>query len=123
MEILLQILGELLIQLVIEALTELGFHRATVRKPMSPVLAGAGYLGLGALLGGISLLIFPTSFIENETLKLLGLFLIPLLLGLLMLMIGTFRHRWGRLRVGIETFTNGFLFAFGVAFVRFLFTE
>lgn len=123
MEILLQILGELLIQLVIEALAELGFHCAAGRKPMRPVLAGVGYLALGALLGGISLLIFPESFIEGDTLKLLGLFLIPLLLGCLMLMIGTFRSRKGRHRVRIETFTNGFLFAFGVALVRFFFTN
>ena len=61
MEFLLELLGELLIQIVVECLVELGIHSIgePLRKPPNPWIAAIGYALFGAIVGGLSLLIVP----------------------------------------------------------------
>lgn len=123
MEILLELLAELFLQFICEAIADFGIHKSARRKELSPHLAALGYLTFGACLGFASLLIFPESFIQTEGLKLVNLLGTPILLGFIMLTIGRVRNRKGKATVRMEQFFYGFLFAFGLALVRFLFTS
>ena len=123
MEIILEFLAELFLQFIFEAIADFGIHKSVRRKELSPLLAALGYLVFGACLGFISLLIFPESFIQAEGLKLVNLLGTPIILGFIMLVIGKVRDRKGKETVRIEKFFYGFLFAFGLALVRFLFTS
>jgi hypothetical protein len=75
---------------------------------------------LGGLVGGLSLLIFPDSFLHTESLKLVNLFVTPVALGLIMVLIGKLREKKGQEKVKLDKFSYGFLFAFGMALVRFI---
>lgn len=123
LEFILQILGEFLVHFVLEVLTGAGGHRVKQKGDADPIEAGFLYLVLGAVLGGLSLLLFPDSFIRSEVLKLLNLIVTPIVLGLAMALIGTYRVKRAKDTIRIETFLFGFLFALGLALIRFAFTS
>ena len=116
-----EIFFELILQLVVEYLTSSGL-RAPLRKrkgpPASAWLAGAGYLVLGALLGGVSLMVFPEHWVTDSDMRLLNLVITPVAAGLLMSAIGSWRRRRGRDLLRLDQFTHGWLFAFALALVR-----
>jgi hypothetical protein len=121
-EIILQLSGELLIQIFGELFIELGWRSVgeSFKRQPNPVLATIGHLILGAIAGGISLLIFPKSFVAAD-LKLLNLIATPLLAGVCMAIIGALLKRRGRTTLRIESFGYGFAFAFALNLVRFFF--
>jgi hypothetical protein len=121
---LLQVVGELLLQVILEALFELGlhsfgnwFHRP---KPLHPSLAATGYAILGAVAGAISLWAFPQQFIAAVWLRNLNLVVTPVAAGAVMGVIGTWRRARHKEVIRLERFAYGFLFAFAMAVVRFL---
>jgi hypothetical protein len=116
-ELLLQLLGEFCCELGLRSLAEV-FERRQVRNPW---LASVGYFLLGAAVGGISLLIVSSTVIHNSVLRVLNLFLTPILAGLVMAAIGLLRRRKGQYLVRLDRFGYGFVFAFGMALVRFSF--
>lgn len=121
-EILFEIFGEIILSLFFEGLAELGFHKAAsaYNKPRYPIVSGIGYLLLGGLAGGLSLLIFPDSFVHTESHKLVNLFVTPVILGVAMMLIGRLREKKRQERVKLDRFSYGFLFAFGMSLVRFM---
>ena len=125
LEVILQCCFEFLLQLFTEVFCELGFQSfAEVfkdRRLQNPWLAGPGYFMLGAAAGGISLIIFKATLIHDSTIRVLNLFLTPVLAGLLMTLIGWWRRKKGQYLVRLDRFGYGFLFAFGMALVRFLY--
>jgi len=123
-EMLLQFLGECLLQAVMEALAELGVRivgPSRDRMPVSAWLAALGYLVLGCVAGGISLLVFPSHFIHVQWLKWLSLVLVPVGAGLVMSRIGKLRRRQGKELIRLDSFVYGFLFALAMALIRFWF--
>ena len=98
LEALFQIVGEFLLQILFEAVAELGFHRLkeTFKKPRNPIFAGIGFFLWGLLAGGISLLVFPRSFISSRELRILNLIVTPLVAGETMRQIGKLRERRGQ---------------------------
>lgn len=120
-EVFFEIFFELILQLVVEYLTSSGL-RAPLRKrkgPPAPAwLAGAGYLVLGGLLGGASLIIFPTHWVSDPGMRLLNLLITPVIAGLLMSALGAWRRRRGKELLRLDQFTHGWLFAFALALVR-----
>lgn len=120
----LQFFGELLVQMVLEAVAEVFGHRVRRSlgrpRPVPPALAATGYLVLGALAGSLSLWLLPTLFIEAQWLRLLNLLLTPLAAGLIMERIGAWRRARDKDVIRIETFAYGFLFALAMAVVRFV---
>lgn len=122
-EILFQFVGEVLLQLIAEALAELGMHGLadTTRKPRHPVWSTIGFALWGVIFAGLSLLIFPTSPIHNPDLRLVNLFLSPVLAGLAMVAIGNFRQKKGQQTTRINRFGFAFAFAFAFAATRFAF--
>ena len=126
LELVLQLFLELGLQLVFELLIEAVF-RVFQKVPWEHrtlTLVGAVimYLVLGLTTGFLSLLIFPESFIRSARFHGISLIVTPLLAGLAMSGIGWLRRRQGKPVLRLDTFGYGFVFAFGMALVRFLFT-
>ncbi len=117
---------ELMLQMIGQMLIELGFYSLGAvfqKKPgKKPWLAGVGYFIIGSIVGGVSLLIFPYTFLNSMALKIANLFITPAIAGCLMSLVGNWRERRGQERIRLDNFSYGFIFAFGMALVRFLFT-
>jgi hypothetical protein len=122
-EAIFEILGEFLLQVLGEALVELGFHSLAepFQKPPNPWLAAMGYALFGAILGGLSLLVFPNNLVP-EPWRLVNLFATPIAVGGLMVAMGAWRARRGQPVLRIDKFAYGYLFALALALVRFFFS-
>lgn len=121
--VLLQFVGELLLQIILEFLFELGLHsvREPFRrpKPLHPSLAAIGYVILGAAAGAISLWIFPELFIATGWLRVVSLVVTPAAAGAAMAAIGAWRRTKAKEVIRLDRFAYGFLFALAMAIVRF----
>lgn len=120
-EVLLELFGEVLLQVVLQALAEAGLH--AVRKPgaraePSPWLLVVGYVLLGGVVGGLSLLVLPHSLLHGSTARLVGLLLTPVASGLAMSLIGAWRQRRGQQTLAMDRFAYGYLCALVVALIR-----
>jgi hypothetical protein len=89
----------------------------------NPVLACVGYLFLGGVAGGLSLLFFPHPLFHPSRIPGLSVVLSPVLAGLGMRMVGAALRKRNKKAMQIESFGYGFAFAFGMALVRFLFAK
>ena len=83
----------------------------------------AGYLLLGALVGAVTLAVYPHRFFHLSPVPGLSLVASPVITGLLMSWTGLMRRSWGKEPAEIESFSYGFFFALGVALLRFLFAK
>jgi hypothetical protein len=121
-EFIFELLGEFLLQVVAEALIEIGFHSLAepFRRPPNPWLAAIGYALFGAILGGISLLAFPNNLVP-EGWRVANLVATPIAVGGVMVMMGAWRARRGESVLRIDRFAYGYLFALCIALVRFYF--
>ena len=121
---LLQLIAEVVLQIVFEALAELGLHslREPFRRPepLHPVFAAIGYAIFGAIAGGISLWLFPHLFISAQWLRVANLLATPLAAGAVMGAFGAWRRRRNEDLIRLDRFGYGFLFAFTMAVVRFV---
>lgn len=124
-EFLIELLGEFLLQVAIEALAELGFHSLAepFRRPPSPWLAALGYALFGAAAGALSLWALPALLVQDPTLRLVNLALTPVAVGLAMSLMGAWRARRGDPVLRIDRFAYGYLFALALALVRFWFAR
>lgn len=123
--IILQFFLELLLQLIGEALLEVGFYKFSpppLKRALDTIVALVKYLALGIVAGWFSTMIFPHSFIRSSRLHGISLIITPLLAALTMYGIGWIRLRQGKQRMRFGTFGYAFVFAFGMALIRFLFT-
>lgn len=121
----LQFLGELFLQLVLEAIAELIGHsiKEPFRRPrpVRPWLAAIGYIIFGAVAGGLSIWLLPELFIKAQWLRIANLLFTPLVAGLVMEAIGSWRARRNKEVLRLESFAYGFCFAFAMALVRYAF--
>ncbi|NDB75130.1 MAG: hypothetical protein EB141_05715, partial [Verrucomicrobia bacterium] len=112
-EILFNIFGELLIQCFGELLVNYGLRSAvdgeTARR--HPFLSFFGNVLLGAIAGGISLLIFKEHFLKAAWLRIAMLFVIPPLAGMMMSAFGKWQEKHGGERASLERFWHGLAFA------------
>ncbi|MBL8260885.1 MAG: hypothetical protein JNM58_00570 [Xanthomonadaceae bacterium] len=122
LEFLFEVVGEFLLQAVIEILVELGVHSLAepFRKRPSPWLAAFGYAVFGAAAGGLSLLVFP-HHLTPEDWRIAHLLATPVAVGIGMMMLGRWRARRGDDVLRIDRFACGYLFALSLALVRYFF--
>ena len=122
-EILIEFLGEFVLQVLGEALFEMGLHSLAepFRREPNPWLAAVGYTVFGAALGGISLLVFPDYLMANKSLRIANAVLSPIAAGLSMAAVGKWRARRGQAVLRIDKFAYGYLFALSLGLVRFWF--
>ena len=120
-----QFLGELLLQLIFEAMAEFFGHAVKEPfrrpRPIHPWLAAMGYLIFGAIAGGVTAWAVPELFIKVEWLRIANLLLTPLAAGAIMGAIGSWRRRREKEVLRLESFAYGFCFAFAMAVVRYAF--
>ena len=92
-----QIIAEFLLQVLWQIIGELIGHgiREVFRnpEPLSPWLAAIGYAALGAIGGGVSLLVVPELYIRSHWLRGLNLVLTPIVAGFAMGALGAWRRR------------------------------
>jgi len=117
-ELVLQIFGEVLVEIGLRSLVE-PFRQREEHNSKGVLV---GYTLLGFIVGGLSLLIFPQSFVRSQTMHGISLLITPLLAGAAMSGMGWLRLRQGKKLLLIDTFSYGFIFAFAMALVRFAFT-
>lgn len=119
-----ELIGEFLLQVFAEALVELGLHSIAepFRREPNPWLAAIGYALFGALLGGLSLLVFPANFAPGAW-RLVNLAFTPVAAGLTMCLIGRWRARRGEEVLRIDRFAYGYLFALSLGLVRYAFAH
>jgi len=117
-----EIIIPLIFELVFEALARSLAEPFMTREYRNAALAGIGYFLIGLIVGGFSLLVAPQSFVRSETFHGISLVITPLVCGLVMALIGRWRLRQGKTLLRLDTFVYGFIFAFPVALVRFLYT-
>jgi hypothetical protein len=117
LEAVLYIIAEILGELSLRALSRLPW----TREPFNAIVTLIMYLGVGVVIGFISILIFPKAFVRSSQLHGISLFVTPVLGGFVMSFISWVRVR-GDFLVRLETFACGFVFAFGMALIRLLFT-
>lgn len=129
-EIIFQVVSEFILQIIAELLVEMGLHSIgqVFRRDRNPIFAFIGYALLGVIVGFISLLIFPRPLIRSASfrginLHGIGLLISPLLAGLVMSLIGSLRRKRGMSVIRLDSFGYGFIFAFGMSLIRFLFTK
>lgn len=125
LEILFELLAELLFQVLGEVLVELGLQSLAqpFRKQPNVWLAVLGYALLGALLGALSLWLFPSHFTREGWPRLANLVFTPVIAGFAMTLLGRWRARRGDTVLRIDRFACGYLFALTVAVVRFNFAS
>jgi hypothetical protein len=123
-ELILQFFGEFILQVIGEALLEMGFHSVAepFRKPPNPWLAAMGYMIFGAVFGGLSLLLFSSLFVAQPW-RFLNLIATPIAVGGVMSLMGSWRARRGDDLIRIDRFAYGYLFALAFAMVRFFFAS
>jgi hypothetical protein len=123
LEVLLDLIGDVVIQLLFETVGEAGAHLLghLMGEPqrVRPEAAALGYLLLGGAAGGLSLFPFPSPLVHPSRLHGISLLVAPAVTGLVMHTLGTIRRRYGGALVRLDTFTYAFLFALGMALVRF----
>lgn len=124
-DIVFQIFGEFILQLLAEALVELGFHSLAepFRKPPNPWLAAVGYFLFGAIFGGLSLLAVSEYLVSVPKWRIINLIMTPVAVGLCMVAIGTWRAKRGQGVLRIDRFAYGFLFALSFALIRYGFAK
>src|SRR5579864_8812498 len=87
----------------------------------NPVAALSLYVLFGVLAGGCSLVFFPHRLVRPSRIRGISLVVSPLLAGAALSSLGSLLRRRDKLVTRIESFRYGFAFAFGMAFIRFLF--
>lgn len=119
MEFLIQLFAEFLFENLFRKLS----HLFNWWPAGSVLLSFFNYMVLGALAGGISLLVFPKHFIQDATLKLDYLLVAPLTMGVIMSWNSYFLQRKGVKMVKMDSFSYGTVFALFMSFTRFVYAK
>jgi hypothetical protein len=81
-----------------------------------------GLLGMSA--GALSLLVLPHRLIHHTIgFHGISLFISPVVVGIVLSYVGAAMERQGKNATSLETFGYGFVFAFGMTFIRFFFAK
>jgi hypothetical protein len=119
-----EVLFEVFLQILMEFLTALllrgtrSVFSAFVRLNLPISVIGSAILGLVA--GVLSLYVFPHTLFHPSRIHGISLLISPLLTGLFMWWVGKSLKMQGKRPVQIESFACGFVFALGMALIRYL---
>ena len=110
-----------LIAAALDLASRLAGHLFEALETLSVAPAFINHVVLGAVMGGLSLLVLPHPLVQPSRIHGLNLCISPIAAGLTMLFVRLAVQRMDRHAVRIVSFTYGFAFAWGVALVRFFF--
>jgi hypothetical protein len=124
-EFLFELIGELVLQALFEALAELGLQstREVFKRPPNPALATLGYAIYGAGAGGLSLILHAAHFTHSPTARLAALIFVPIGSGLAMSLLGAWRRKQNQDLIRLDRFAYGYVFALAMALVRFFWAQ
>jgi hypothetical protein len=125
-EILFSFVMELVVEIVGEVLIELGFHATAEKlssKARSRVILGGAYAIFGAVLGFLSLYIFPKIVFANRLLPILYFIVSPIIAGFSLTFVSWLINRGIRpVRLfEFDKFAFGVLFALAYSLSRVIF--
>jgi cytochrome c biogenesis protein CcdA len=123
LEIVWEAVGEYLLAAIWDLLLRVVGEVFNTSEAPSPVLASFGYIFLGLLTGGLSLLFLPHRMIRHSRIPGASLIIGPLITGFMMSATGSFLRQRNKRVTRIESFGYGFAFALGVALVRFFWAK
>jgi hypothetical protein len=125
MEILLEFLAELILEVFVQGIFELGGRGvfSTLRKdsPTNPWLTICGYLLMGVISGAISVWISPMHLLKSPAMQILNLVITPITLGAIFEAMGRWRHNHDKTRYKVDRFLYGFTFALTMGLIRYVF--
>jgi len=122
-----EIFGELLVELILGGVADLSvrgvrkLYKETRSIPRTLVVVQ--YFLFGAILGVVSVFLLPHQIAPHTRFHGINLLMSPAIVGWIFSLIGLSNRRRGRQTVRIESFGYGFVFAFGIAIVRFFFIQ
>jgi hypothetical protein len=120
-ELIFQILAEIIFQFVVEGMLDVCFGKKL--RDARPLLRFLLFLLVGAILGGLSLLLLPAHIISDRQLRYVAVLTIPVLIGVTMAKIGSMRAKRGSEPNDLEHFFSSWGLAFTFGAVRVLFAE
>ena len=124
---LVQFLCEVALQLLGDIVAELGWHsvREAIRPSQPPrrVLALIGFVFIGALLGALSLLLFPKHSAAGAALRLITLLLGPLVSALALGLVALWLPRYFDAVGPRWRFANAYAFSLSFALIRFAYAH
>ena|ERR1700733_4043394 len=118
LEALLEIVGEAVFALISRATGNL----FTALLKSNRFLTTIGF-AVGVAAGFSTLLVFPHRLVQPSRFHGISLLISPLIAGLVMSQVGRAVRRQGLEAVEIESFGYGFIFALGMALIRFVFVK
>ena len=121
------LLGEFLLELIIELVGE------AVVDSLTHVIGDSGrwriaahiaayifiYGAIGAVIGVASLLVFPYHLIRHTTIRAVALLAIPMVAGVVFALVGRRRRRAGKQVSSLEAFVPAFAFALAMSAARY----
>ncbi len=126
MEILLEFVLQLVGEIMVEGLIELGWRGIAspfrAESKLHPALVIFTYFLVGALSGAIAVWLLPAALIPSPAVRMANLVISPIVLGLAFELLGRRRSQAGRRRLIVDNFSYGFTFALTFGLVRFIFT-
>ena len=118
-EAILEIAGELIVSLLARAAGKL----LKAIFGLGPIVTATLVVLLGIASGACSVLIFPHPLVHPSKIHGISLIVGPVLAGFAMSRLGRYLRRQGEETIPTESFLFGFMFAFAMAVVRFLFVK
>jgi hypothetical protein len=116
LELILQIFGEFFLDILIHL-----FPKSS--RDLSVYLGIVVYALIGAIAGGVTLLVLPAHLIRSQELRIANLVITPLLVAALMAWIGAIRRSREKRIVQMEEFVYAYATALTFAVVRFFWAK
>jgi len=92
-------------------------------ETQNSLLATTSYAVFGVALGGLSLVVFPHRLAHPSRIHGASLIISPVITGALLSWTGALLRKRNKKAMQIESFGYGFVFAVGIALVRFFFAK
>jgi len=126
MEIIFELLAQLVLEIFVQGIFELGGRGivSIFRKDgstVNPWLAVCGYFLMGAIAGGISIWLIPMHLLNSPVLQILNLAITPIFLGFIFEALGRWKTN-NKTRYAVDRFSYGFTFALTMGLIRYFFT-
>ena len=124
-ELIFQLILELVLEAIIEILSEIGLNfveKARESKTIGPVLRCFSYIVVGVLFGILSYFVLPVHVMPNTLLRVIGMILSPVSMGLLLCLVSWIVSRKDRNEAfwSTEKFIQGAVFGISYSLARAL---
>jgi len=121
-EIILSLLGKIFVSGIIKPLIK-SFEESFNQTFGYEVATVLGNITVGAILGGVTLLIIPRHITPNIQIRFINLLITPLVVGALVNLSSNIKFNKRLLGFDLVNFFSGYTFALAMAGVRFVFAK